>query len=205
MPKQDDDIFKFDPTSFWSGSPHHEDVNYIAAVNQQTGAIVLIPASKLKAQSEQEIIKQVDLYHYRHNLYKNDLKPEHIEKTVQWLREESSLLNLVARQLSFHLIKLYEHLIKIHFKETQGQSKLEWEHVIFFGRKIKPCIMGMRTFSRSKVMTPAEKVQLDKHVQGIAKILYADADKSQMTNLGQIESGIRSQLQEQVSPQLGVF
>ena len=125
MPKQDDDIFEFDPTSFWSGSPHHEDVNYIAVVNQQTGAIVLIPASKLKAQSEQEIIKQVDLYHYRHNLYKNDLKPEHIEKTVQCLREESSLLNLVARQLSFHLIKLYEHLIKIHLKETQGQSKLE--------------------------------------------------------------------------------
>jgi hypothetical protein len=35
-------------------------------------------------------------------------------------------------------------------------------------------------------MTPAEKVQLDEHVQAIARILYADADKSQMTNLGQI-------------------
>jgi hypothetical protein len=54
-------------------------------------------------------------------------------------------------------------------------------------------------------MTPDEKVKLDEHVQAIAKILYADADKSQMTNLGQIESGIRAQLQEQVSPQLGVF
>jgi hypothetical protein len=54
-------------------------------------------------------------------------------------------------------------------------------------------------------MTPAEKVKLDEHVQAIAKILYADADKSQMTNLGQIEEGIRAQLQEQVSPQLGVF
>jgi hypothetical protein len=54
-------------------------------------------------------------------------------------------------------------------------------------------------------MTPTEKVQLDKHVQAIAKILYADADKSQMTNLGQIEEGIRAQLQERVSPQLGVF
>jgi hypothetical protein len=46
--------------------------------------------------------------------------------------------------------------------------------------------MGLRTFSQSKVMTPAEKVQLDEHVQAIARILYADADKSQMTNLGQI-------------------
>jgi hypothetical protein len=54
-------------------------------------------------------------------------------------------------------------------------------------------------------MTPAEKVQLDEHVQAIAKILYADANKSQMTNLGEIEAGIRAQLQEHVSPQLGVF
>jgi len=28
-------------------------------------------------------------------------------------------------------------------------------------------------------MTPAKKAQLDAHVQAIAKILYADADKSQ--------------------------
>ena len=54
-------------------------------------------------------------------------------------------------------------------------------------------------------MTPAEKAQLDEHVQAIAKLLYADADKSKMTNLGQIESGIRAQLQEHVGPQLGVF
>ena len=54
-------------------------------------------------------------------------------------------------------------------------------------------------------MTPAEKAQIDVHVQAIAKILYGDADKSQMSNLGQIEAGIRAQLQEHVSPQLGVF
>jgi len=54
-------------------------------------------------------------------------------------------------------------------------------------------------------MTPEEKVALDQHVQAIAKILYADADKSQMTNLAQIEAGIRAQLQEHVSPQLGFF
>jgi hypothetical protein len=34
------------------------------------------------------------------------------------------------------------------------------------------------------VMTPAEKAQLDAHVQAIAKLLYADANKSQMSNLG---------------------
>lgn len=53
-------------------------------------------------------------------------------------------------------------------------------------------------------MTPEEKATLDQHVQAIAKILYADADKSRMTNLGEIEVGIRSQ-QEHVSPQLGFF
>jgi len=51
-------------------------------------------------------------------------------------------------------------------------------------------------------MTPEEKIVLDQHVQGIAKILYADADKSQMTNLGKIEAGIRAQLQSHVSPQV---
>jgi hypothetical protein len=54
-------------------------------------------------------------------------------------------------------------------------------------------------------MTPKEKAQLDAHVEAIAKILYADADKSKMRNLGEIEAGIRAQLQEHVNPQIGVF
>lgn len=54
-------------------------------------------------------------------------------------------------------------------------------------------------------MTPEEKQALDQHVQAIAKILYADADKSRLTNLGEIEGVIRDQLLEHVSPQLGVF
>ncbi|UBF25049.1 ISKra4 family transposase [Kovacikia minuta CCNUW1] len=54
-------------------------------------------------------------------------------------------------------------------------------------------------------MTPEEKQELDQHIQGIAKILYGDADKSRMTNLGEIEKVIREQLQEHVSPQIGGF
>ena len=54
-------------------------------------------------------------------------------------------------------------------------------------------------------ITPTEKAQINEHVQAIARILYADADKSQLTNLGQIETGIRAQLQEPVGPQVGVF
>jgi hypothetical protein len=54
-------------------------------------------------------------------------------------------------------------------------------------------------------MTPKEKQALEQHVQEIAKILYGDADKSRMTNLAEIEVVIREQLQEHVSPQLGIF
>jgi DNA-binding transcriptional regulator YiaG len=125
MPKQEDDIFKFDPTSFWQSTPYYQEVNYIPVVNQQTGAVVLIPASKLETKSEQEIIQQVDQYHYRYNLCKNGLEPKHIEKTVRWLREESILLNLVARQLGFHLLRLYRHLIKIHLKKNPDESELD--------------------------------------------------------------------------------
>jgi transcriptional regulator with XRE-family HTH domain len=125
MPKQEDDIFKFDPTSFWQSTPYYQEVNYIPVVNQQTGAVVLIPASKLETKSEQEIIQQVDQYHYRYNLCKNGLEPEHIEEAVQWLREKSILLNLVARQLGFHLLRLYRHLIKVHLKKTPDQIELD--------------------------------------------------------------------------------
>ena len=126
MPKQNDETFEFDPRLYWQDSPYYEEVDYIPAVDRQTGAVVLIPASKLKTKSEQEIIQEVELYHHRYNQFINDLEPEQIEQGVRWLREKSSLLNLVARQLGFHLVKLYEHLIKIHFKKTQGQLKPEF-------------------------------------------------------------------------------
>jgi hypothetical protein len=65
--------------------------------------------------------------------------------------------------------------------------------------------MGLSRLAKSPPMTPEEKIALDHHVQAIAQILYADADQSQMTNLGQIEAGIRDQLQAHVSPQIGIF
>lgn len=54
-------------------------------------------------------------------------------------------------------------------------------------------------------MTPEEKQELDQHVQAIARLLYKDADPSRMQDLGGIEKVIREQLQEYVSPQIGVF
>ena len=56
-------------------------------------------------------------------------------------------------------------------------------------------------------MTPEECQALKAHVTAIAKILHADAVKQgmSMTNLGEIEQAVRSQLQSYVSPDLGIF
>ena len=121
MPKQDDEIFKFDPTSYWRKLSNHEVIDYIFAVNQDTEETVLVPSSELETQSEQEIIKKVDKFHYQYNWFKNNLRPEKIQQIAQWLKEESNLLSLIANQLAFHLLKLYEHLLKIRLKKTQGK------------------------------------------------------------------------------------
>lgn len=54
-------------------------------------------------------------------------------------------------------------------------------------------------------MTPEDQQALNEHVQAIAKILYKDADKSQMRNLAEIEAMVRTQVQQHVTPELGVF
>ena len=56
-------------------------------------------------------------------------------------------------------------------------------------------------------MTPDQQQQLKAHLTGIARILYADAEEKQMDmdTLGEIEQTIRTQLQEQVSPELALF
>ena len=54
-------------------------------------------------------------------------------------------------------------------------------------------------------MTPEDQQQLDQHVQGIAQILYANADTTRMSNLGDIEKQVREQLQSHISPKLGSF
>lgn len=54
-------------------------------------------------------------------------------------------------------------------------------------------------------MTPEDEKALNEHVQAIAKILYQDADKSQMTNLAAIEATVRSKVQQHVTPELGIF
>jgi len=54
-------------------------------------------------------------------------------------------------------------------------------------------------------MTSEEQQQLDQHIQAIAEILYANADRTRMTTLGDIEKQVRAQLQAHVSPKVGSF
>lgn len=56
-------------------------------------------------------------------------------------------------------------------------------------------------------MTPEEEQSIAYHVRELAKLLYKDADASQMpmTNLGEIEAAVREQVQKHVTPEIGVF
>lgn len=57
------------------------------------------------------------------------------------------------------------------------------------------------------VMTPEEEQTVAYHVRELAKLLYKDADASQMpmSNLGGIEATVRQQVQKHVTPEMGVF
>ena len=126
MAKRVNETFKFDPTSFWHSSPNYEDADSIFGFDKNTGEVVLVPASELEIQSEEENVKQINNSNYNHNLLKNKLDPKQIKLTAQWLREKSNFLNVVARQLAFHFIELYEQLLKIDFKKTQSQFEREF-------------------------------------------------------------------------------
>ena len=52
-------------------------------------------------------------------------------------------------------------------------------------------------------MTPAAQQELDRHVQAIAKRLYADANISELKSLNDIEVTIRNQVQTHAKPTTG--
>jgi transposase len=51
-------------------------------------------------------------------------------------------------------------------------------------------------------MTPEKQKKLNQHLQGIAEILYEEADETQLTNLAGIEKTIREQTLEHITPEL---
>lgn len=54
-------------------------------------------------------------------------------------------------------------------------------------------------------MNPEDAQELQIHIQGIAKILYKNTDKTNLTSLEAIEKFVRQQMLEHVSPQVAFF
>jgi DNA-binding transcriptional regulator YiaG len=113
MKAKNDDIFEYDPANFWKTTPYYQPTPYVPVINQKTGEVVLIAAEKLKTHSEEQILEQVDKFYSRLNFFRKNLQPERVQEIAQWVREKSNLLRLVATQLCFHLVKVYDHLLKV--------------------------------------------------------------------------------------------
>jgi DNA-binding transcriptional regulator YiaG len=118
MQEQKDEIFEFDPNSFWGDREENQNIDYVRVDNKETGMIAMVSASMLETQDKQQVLTQVDEFYQQYTLFKSNLKPEEIERIARWFKEDYQLLNLIARQVVFHLIKLYEHRIKIHLIKT---------------------------------------------------------------------------------------
>jgi DNA-binding transcriptional regulator YiaG len=125
MPKQDNDIFEFNPTSFFQKLVDYQHKDFISIVDEDSGKNVLIPVSKLETKDEEQIPVKAKKFYRQYKFIEKNLEPEKIEELVQWLREDSNYLNLTARKLAFLFIRLYENLIQIHLKKTQGKLDLE--------------------------------------------------------------------------------
>lgn len=119
MENKKDSIFQFEATSFWENLPEYEHIEYVRVSNQDTGDIILVPTEDLQKNSEQQILQKVDKFYYRYNLFQENINTEKSKQISQWLREQSNLLRLVATQSAFHLLKFYEHLLKVSIQTKQ--------------------------------------------------------------------------------------
>ena len=119
MPEPSEDIFGYDPVSFWKNAPNYQPTSYVSVINQETGEAVFIAAEKIKTDSKKQIFKQVDKFYRRFNFFRKNHSPEQVQKTIQWLQEKSDLLPLVATQLGFHLLRVYDHLLKVKLETGQ--------------------------------------------------------------------------------------
>jgi hypothetical protein len=53
-------------------------------------------------------------------------------------------------------------------------------------------------------MSPEEQEELERHTKAIAKILYKNTPKEELTSLGKIEEAVRARMQEYVMPSVGI-
>ena len=112
MPKQDLDIFKFEPASYWQ---ERERIN---VVDEGTEIVEYVPAFKLSADPKQNR-KRIE----RDERDNSHLRSKQIKQIAKWLKKNYQLNSLIANQLAFHLIKLYKHLFKIDWDKTQIKRK----------------------------------------------------------------------------------
>ena len=125
MPKQDDDIFEFNPAIFWKELAKYQHKEYISIIDEDSGKPVLIPVSELETEDEKQLITNAQKFYLQYKFIEKNLEKEKIKNTVKWLRKDSRLLNLIARQLAFRFIRSYENLIKINLNKTQCKSDLK--------------------------------------------------------------------------------
>jgi L-lactate utilization protein LutB len=53
-------------------------------------------------------------------------------------------------------------------------------------------------------MSPEEQKELDQHTKAIARILYKNTPKEELTSLGKIEEAVRARMQKYVMPEVGI-
>ncbi|NJK58693.1 MAG: hypothetical protein HC939_23305 [Pleurocapsa sp. SU_5_0] len=129
MPKQEDDIFKFDPKSFWKELAESEQREYISIVDEEIGKDILVPVSQLENKDEELLIANAKKFYRQYKFIEKNLESKKIEETILWLQKDSNLLNSIARQLAFRFIRSYENLIKIHLEQTP--KKIDFKLPLF--------------------------------------------------------------------------
>ena len=112
MPKQDLDIFKFNPASYW------QERERIDVVNEGREKVEYVPAFRLSADPKQNL-QRIE----RDNQDNSHLRSEQIKQIAKWLKKNYQLNSSIADQLAFHLIELYKHLFKINWNKPQVKRK----------------------------------------------------------------------------------
>ena len=119
------DIFKFDPGSFWKeGSNYKREITFYTFEN---GKKKKVKSIGYYGSQFDKIIEYLDknTEDFGNSNFFEDIDAEYKKKVAQWLQKKSNLLELVANQLVFHFLKLYEHILKTNSQETYNKAKSE--------------------------------------------------------------------------------
>ena len=127
MEEKSNNTFELEPASSWKDLPQYERIDCVQEASQETVEVIPVLNKDLQNNSKQQIPQQADKFYYRYNLLQQNINPEKTKQIAEWLREKSNLLHLVATQLAFHLLKLYEHLLRVNIETKQLVEEEETE------------------------------------------------------------------------------